>query len=89
MLNASDYARLYSEEYGVSLETAAEECAKHWKLLGRVLFKDGLGLSVYKIGVFKQVLTAPKKFKHPATGELLIRPAKRVIKFKQSDSPFI
>jgi len=89
MINASDFTKLYAKEYGVSVETAAEACAKHWRLLGKVLFAKGMDLSIHKIGIFKQQKIAPKRFKHPVTGELSVRPAKHVIKFKQSEYPYV
>jgi len=88
MLNASDYSKKYAEEYGMSLEKAAEECAKHWRLLGKVLYGDRMDLTVHKIGTFKRQKTAPKRFKHPTTGEITVRPEKSVIKFKESEFPY-
>jgi|GEM_PF-3361015 len=88
MLNLSDLIKLYSEEYGVSLEIATIECAKHWRLVGKVLFGMKEDLTVHKIGTFKKQVMAPKKYRHPVTKELMTRPSKVVIKFKQSDFPY-
>ena len=87
MLSTNDFSKLYAEEYGVTADNAAEVCTNVWKLLGKVLYTLREDFTIHKVGTFKKQAVAPKRFRHPVTGEVAVRPARSVIKFKASKFP--
>jgi len=84
LLNANDFAREYAKYYNTTIKEAKICCNSVFTLLGKILYEDGQGVGIYGFGSFVPVTTAPRRNKHPVTGEVTIIPERRVIKFRQA-----
>ena len=88
MLNTRDFAKLYAEEYGVTWESAKNTCDSFWKLLSKLLYQEGQDVFIRRFGVFKHKRTPQTRVRHPVTGEIIAKPSRDVVKFKQSEVPY-
>lgn len=84
MINATEFARMYAETYGVTIKDATTYCESVFTLLAKLLYEDRVGVGIYGFGSFTPVETAPKRNRHPSTGEITTIPPKKVIKFRQA-----
>ena len=84
MINANQFSKLYAEEYKTTQAEAAEHCGNVWRLLAKVLFDDGFDVGISRLGMFKHKQSPESKVRHPVTGEMIVKPARDVVKFKQS-----
>ena len=84
MLSATEFARLYSETYGVTIKDATTYCDSVFTLLGKTLYEDRKGVGIYGFGSFTPTVTAPRRNKHPVTGEITIIQPKNIVKFRQA-----
>ena len=81
MIKKKAFARAYAKHCGISYQYALADCEKFWEVLGKLLYEDKENVLIEDLGLFKQKTTAPKNFKHPVTGEMKTRPARKTIKF--------
>ncbi len=86
MINGKELSKIYARKYGVSQRCAAEVCGSVFELLGDILYNEKEEVTIYGFGSFKQKTMAQKRARHPATGEIIVIPERRIIKFKPSDS---
>lgn len=84
MLNAKEFSRKYAEAYGVSYKQATTICQSVFDFLGETIYQDKEDVVIYGFGSFKHKKTAPKRVKHPSTGEMMTMPPRDMIKFTPS-----
>lgn len=87
-VNANEFAKRYSEEFGVPIKEAIIACHRVWLLGSHLLYAEGKDVSISRFGVLRRQRMAPKRFKHPVSKKIITRDAKDVIKFKASKNPF-
>jgi len=85
MINAKDFARAYSKQYGVPYKYAQHDCDKFWELLGKLLYEDKENITIYGVGAFKHKKNVARQVRHPGTKELITIPESRVIKFVEKN----
>ena len=86
MINSQQFAKAYSERYGVPYEFAIHECKKFWELLGRFLYEDKADITIYGFGSFKQRIMNERNVMHPVSKEIITIPKCSRIKFIQTSS---
>ncbi len=86
MVNATEFSRKYAETYNVSKKYAAMICESIFSMLGEVLYEDGEDVVIAGFGSFRHKKTAPKRVRHPGTGEMMTIPERDVIKFNPSEA---
>lgn len=88
MLNAKEFSRKYAETYGISYKHATTICQTVFELLGETIYDNKEDVVIYGFGSFRHKKTAPKRVKHPTTGEMITMPARDMIKFNPSQAAF-
>lgn len=85
MIYAKDFSRIYAKKFGVTYEYSQAICNSVFGLLGKLLYEEGQDVCIHRFGSFKHKETAPKRARHPGTGEMITIPAKTIIKFKETE----
>jgi|GEM_PF-3581651 len=86
-INAKEFAKRYSDEFGVPLNEAEVICNRVRLLGSHLLYVEGRDISLHRFGALRHKKTAPKRFKHPKSGKMIIRESKDMIKFKATKNP--
>ena len=79
-MNKSEFARQVAERNNLTYQDAAYATDAVFDTLAQVIVEDEK-VSLQNLGVFLRVERAAKRFRHPTTGELKVRPSVATLKF--------
>ncbi len=85
MVNRKQFGRGFAEAYGITYKSADQIVRDIFEYLGTVVFVEGEDLTIPGFGAFKHKTAKPKRVRHPATGEVVTKPARDFVKFTPSE----
>lgn len=85
MLNTREFSRMYAKAYGVTKEYAFTICSTVFDMLASELYDEEENIYIQGLGTFRQALVSSRRVRHPGTGQMMIIPPKKVVKFKPSE----
>jgi len=86
VINRKQFIRAFAEKYHVTYRLSERMCKDIFEFLGETVYQNGEDVTIQGFGSFKHKQIQARRLRHPTSGEMMVVPARDVVKFTPSGS---